>query len=311
MNIKADKAGQQESRRRIKFVIKSVIFIVLIFLRLRYPNLFKEDSEPTDAIITIDNLINAIIFYITAHLIISFSRLSLVAVYLRRQHQQTGFRDNFIIGINQISNLLSYIILGLSFLLLFSIEPKEFFTSISIIAAAIAILFKDYITNMINGLILMFSDQISINDHIKIGDHIGKIVDITLLNVHLLSEDDDLIYIANTTILTGNIINLTKNNQKKIILEFTLHPDQIEGLNELERHLCESLENQKEHIKSDSMQLRVVNINSNNVTIKFQLILNKQSRKMEREIRRHLNWQIIHFIKESRQEETYKFDSAS
>lgn len=272
--------------------------MLIVGIQVFYPGLLQDIGIPED-------LIRAVTVYVTAHILISFVRLSLVTIYLRRQNQQSGFRDNFIIGINQIANLITYIALAIAFMVFVGIDMKEFFTSISIIAAAIAILFKDYITNMINGLILMFSNQISIDDHIKIGDHIGKIVDITLLNVHLLSEDDDLIYIANTTILTGNIVNLTKNNQKKIILEFTLHPDQIEGLNELERHLCDSLENQKEHIKSDSMQLRVVTINSNNVTIKFQLILNKQSRKMEREIRRHLNWQIIHFIKESRQEETY------
>lgn len=298
MDIKADKAGKQESTRRLKFIVKLGIFLLIIGIQVFYPGLLQEIGIPED-------LIRAVTVYVCAHILISFVRLSLVAIYLRRQHQQSGFRDNFIIGINQIANLITYIALAIAFMVFVGIDMKEFFTSISIIAAAIAILFKDYITNMINGLILMFSNQISIDDHIKIGEHIGKIVDITLLNVHLLSEDDDLIYIANTTILTGNIVNLTKNNQKKIILEFTLQPDQIEGLNELERHLCDSLENHKEHIKSDSMQLRVVTINSNNVTIKFQLILNKQSRKMEREIRRHLNWQIIHFIKESRQEETY------
>lgn len=297
MNFKADKAGKQESTRRIKFVVKLTLFLLIIMIKVWYPDLLKEQLGVPQ------NLITAVMFYLTAHIIISFSRLSLVAIYLRRQHQQSGFRDNFIIGINQIANLLSYIFLGLGILFLFNIEPKEFFTSISIIAAAIAILFKDYITNMINGLILMFSNQISIDDHIKIEEHIGRIVDITLLNVHLLTEDDDLIYIANSTIMTGNIVNLTKNNQKKIILEFTLEADQIEGLNELEHYLCDSLEPYEEHIKRESKQMRVVNIHSKDVLIKFQLVLTRQNKKLEKEIRRHLNWQIIHFINERRQEE--------
>lgn len=297
MNFKADKAGKQESRRRIKFLVKLILFLLIIGTRVWYPNLLKEDLGVPDYLVT------AVMFYVTAHIIVSFIRLSLVTIYLRRQHQQAGFRDNFIIGINQIANILSYFFLGIGILFLFKIDPKDFFTSISIIAAAIAILFKDYITNMINGLILMFSNQISIDDHIKIGDHIGKIVDITLLNVHLLSEDDDLIYIGNTTILTGNIVNLTKNNQKKLILEFTLQADQINGLNELERYLCDSLEQYEEHIKRESKQMRVVHIHSNEVTIKFQLVLVRQNRKLEREIRRHINWQIIHFINESRQKE--------
>lgn len=297
MNFRADKAGKQETTRRLKFIIKLGFFLLIIGIQMFYPSLLQEINIPGY------HLIRAVTVYITAHIIVSFVRLSLVAIYLRRQHQQSGFRDNFIIGINQIANLLTYVALAISFMVFVGINLKEFFTSISIIAAAIAILFKDYITNMINGLILMFSNQISIDDHIKIGDHIGKIVDITLLNVHMLSEDDDLIYIANTTILTGNIVNLTKNNQKKIILEFTLQADQINGLNELERYLCDSLEQYEEHIRKESKQMRVVHIHSNEVTIKFQLVLVRQNRKLEREIRRHINWQIIHFINESRQKE--------
>ena len=303
MNYKADKADQQENRRRIRFLIKLGVLILAILVRYQYPEYFRHDPEAPETIFTFKNLFEAVIVYITAHIIISFIRLSLVAIYLKKQHQQAGFRDNFIIGINQIANILSYFFLGIAFLLLLSIDPREFFTSISIIAAAIAILFKDYITNMINGLILMFSNQIAIDDYVKIGDHIGRIVDITLLNVHLLSEDDDLIYIANSTILTGNIVNLTKNNQKKIIIEFNLQADQIEDLNELEAYLCNSLEKYDDHIKRESKQMRVVHINSNNATIKFQLVLNRQNRKMEREIRRHLNWQIINFIKESSKKE--------
>ena len=300
MNFKADKASFQENRRRIKFLIKFGVFLLIVVLWFLYR---KEVTENIDKDSIINALINAVLFFVTTHIIISFIRLSLVTIYLRNQNQQAGFRDNFIIGINQIANILSYIAFGLAIMFLFSIEPKEFFTSISIIAAAIAILFKDYITNMINGLILMFSNQIAIDDYVKIGDHIGKIVDITLLNVHLLSEDDDLIYIANSTILTGNIVNLTKNNQKKIILEFSLQPDQIEGLNELEGHLCDSLEKYTEHIKKESSNMRVVNINNNSVTIKFQLVLNRQNRRMEREIRRHLNWQIITYINDSKKQE--------
>lgn len=294
MTVKLDKASEQEKRRRLKFLVTLGLFLLIILVSMQYPAILKDDYGIPD------NLIRAIMFYMLTYITVSFSRLSLVAIYLRRQHQQSGFRNNFVIGINQISNILSYFALFIAVLLLLDIEPAKFFTSLTIIAAAIAILFKDYINNMINGLIIMFSDQLTIDDYVKIGDHIGKIVDITLLNVHLLNEDDDLIFIANSNVLTGTVVNLTKNNQKKIILEFSLQPDQIEGLNEMETHLCNSLQQFEEDIRSDSMQMRVVTITNNSVNIKFQLILNRQNRRLERDIRRHLNWNIISYINNSK-----------
>lgn len=294
MTVKLDKASEQEKRRRFKFLVTLGIFLLIIFLRFQYPVLMKEDIGIPD------NLERAVMFYMVVYMIVSFIRLSLVAIYLQRQHQQSGFRNNFVIGINQIANIISYFTLFIAILMLSGIEPAKFFTSLTIIAAAIAILFKDYINNMINGLIIMFSDQLTIDDYVKIGDHVGTIVDITLINIHLLNEDDDLIFIANSTILTGNVVNLTKNNQKKIVLEFSLQPDQIEGLNEMESYLCNSLQEFEEDIRPDSMQMRVVNITNNSVTIKFQLILNRQNRRLERDIRRHLNWHIISYINDSK-----------
>lgn len=294
MTVKLDKASEQEKRRRFKFLVTLGIFLLIIFLRFQYPVLMKEDIGIPD------NLERAVMFYMVAYMLVSFIRLSLVAIYLQRQHQQSGFRNNFVIGINQIANIISYFTLFIAILMLSGIEPAKFFTSLTIIAAAIAILFKDYINNMINGLIIMFSDQLTIDDYVKIGDHVGTIVDITLINIHLLNEDDDLIFIANSTILTGNVVNLTKNNQKKIVLEFSLQPDQIEGLNEMESYLCNSLQEFEEDIRPDSMQMRVVNITNNSVTIKFQLILNRQNRRLERDIRRHLNWHIISYINDSK-----------
>jgi small-conductance mechanosensitive channel len=295
---KIDKTSQLEKQRRLRFLLKLGVFLFIILIRHMYDDFLKNNLGVTE------NQLRAVVFFSVAYITIMFARLSLVVIYLRRHHQVAGFRNNFIIGINQITNLLSYVVFFISILLLLDIEPKEFFTSISIIAAAIAITFKDYITNMINGLIVMFSDQLTIEDYVKIGEYKGKIVDITLMNVHLLSEDDDLIYISNSTILTSNIINLTKNNQKKITLEFSLQPNQIEGLNEMEQHLVDSMQPYEEHIRPESMHMRVTNINNNSVTIKFQLILNKQDRRMERDIRRHLNWNIISYINESKRHET-------
>lgn len=294
--IKLDKASEQEKHRRIKFLVTLGLFVLIILFRVLNKELLKDEIGIPD------NVENALVFFMTVYTLISFTRLTLVAIYLRRQKQQSGFRNNFVIGINQISGLLFYFSFFVTILMLSGIDLREFFTSLTIIAAAIAILFKDYINNMINGLIIMFSEQVSIDDYVKIDEHIGKIVDITLLNVHLLNEDDDLIFIANSNILTGNVVNLSKNDQKKIVLEFSLHPNQINGLNEMERFLCDSLQEFKIHIRPESALMRVVNINSESVSIKFQVVLHRQNRQMERHIRRHLNWHIISYINDSKQQ---------
>lgn len=87
---------------------------------------------------------------------------------------------------------------------------SKLFTSLSIVFAGIAILTKDYITNMVNGMIITFSGQLSIGDNVRLGKQRGKIVDITLQNIHMLNDDDDMIYIPNNLLLSSEVVNYTR-----------------------------------------------------------------------------------------------------
>jgi len=92
---------------------------------------------------------------------------------------------------------------------MFNINVKEAITSLSLIAAALVLITKDYISNLINGMYLTFNKVINIGDQVQVGLQKGKIVDITLTNVHLLNDDDDIIYIPNNTVFSTDIINYT------------------------------------------------------------------------------------------------------
>jgi small-conductance mechanosensitive channel len=287
--ISQSSARSKESRRRWAFLVKLIVFTLIVGSTQLYPSFYRQYLHLPA------NLVRAALFFISFHLSVSFIRLTLAAVYLRRK-PGTLMGNNFLLGLNQISSILNFIILVFAVFLLFNINIKEFFTSISIIAAAIAILFKDYFTNMINGLIIMFSDYLSLNDYVSIGDHRGRIVDITLMNIHLLNDDDELIYIANNNIITSIIVNYTRKNQRKIILEFSLPPDQLTDLNTFEKELADSLEKFGEDIIPESAQMRVVDVNADSVLIKFWVILNRTDRKLDRDIRRTLNSQVINHL---------------
>ena len=91
--------------------------------------------------------------------------------WYRKRHKVRG-DDNFIIGVSHIYSLLLAIGLIVGILSLFRINVRELFTSLSIIFAGLAILTKDYISNMINGMIMTFSGQLSIGDNIRIGHRV-------------------------------------------------------------------------------------------------------------------------------------------
>jgi small-conductance mechanosensitive channel len=206
--------------------------------------------------------------------------------YKRRNQIRT--KDNFIIGINTIYYVFLSILVVILIMVLLKVNIKEFFTSISIIAAAIAIVSKDYISNAINGMILMFNNQISINDYIKIGEHKGKISHISLLNVQLINEEDDLIYIPNTTVLSHEIINYTKGESHKASIEFTAVASSVPSIDELEAYLGSKLIELNPNIEKETFRLKILEVKFDKIKLRAEANLIIRDRKSERQFKRQL-----------------------
>ncbi|GAB3327218.1 hypothetical protein GCM10027429_00780 [Marivirga atlantica] len=268
-----------EKIRRIKFVVKVLFFAAALFLLSFYR------AEMIDFGIPL-HFIKALSLYFYADVLISLVRLLVVFFYIRKNKSKKGIKNNFELGINHIATMLHSIILVAAILLLFEIDPIDLITSLSIVAAAIAILSKDYISNMINGMIIMFADELTIGDEIKIGDQKGKIIDITLTNVHLVNDDEDLIYIPNSIIFTSQILNYTKRSVRKVSFDFDMKNDKLEDIESLEKYIVESLSAYHKFIKDDSYNLKIIKINENFSALKFQFILHRQSGVREKDIRR-------------------------
>lgn len=219
----------------------------------------------------------------------------IIIVFYRRRNKVRG-EDNFIIGIGHIYSIVLVIGIVFSILSLFRIDVKSLFTSLSIIFAGLAILTKDYISNMINGMILTFSGEMSIGDNIQIGLHKGKVIDITLQKIHLLNDDDDVIFIPNNLFHTMEVVNYTKREIKRTSIEFEIEISHLNSVEEVERMLVDTLKPFTELIQEESYYLRVAEVRKESVLMKFQYILKEPNKEMERVIRRKTVRRIVEFI---------------
>lgn len=291
-------AGYRKTDLSMKYVV--LLFKMLIFGSLVAIRLGEWDVSYLYADLKYHNSID---YYLTT--------LSSVAIFLmlldfvqfftiwwyRRRHRVWG-SDNFIIGVGHIYSLLLVIGVVVGTLSLFRIHARELFTSLSIIFAGIAILTKDYISNMINGMIMTFSSQLSIGDNVSIGTHRGKITDITLQNIHLLNDDDDMIYIPNNIVMNSEVVNYTKREIKRTSIDFEIDLKHLKTVEELERSLIEVLSPFQELIKPDSYYLRVAEVKKEYVVMKFQYILKEPNKDLERQIRRRTIRRLVEIISE-------------
>lgn len=276
-------------------LLKLALFVVLLLVRLGEWDLsgFYQWSKYRASLDYYVGVLASIALFL---MFLDFVQFGVTRWYRRRHNIVRD--DNFIVGVRHIYSLLLAIGIVVGLLSLFKIDVRQLFTSLSIIFAGIAILTRDYISNMINGMILTFSGHLSIGDSVRIGQHKGKVVDITLQNIHLVNDDDDFIYIPNSLLLTSEVVNYTKREIKRTSIDFDIALRHLKTVEELETALIEALAPFHELIKPDSYYLRVAEVKKDSVAMKFQYILKKPNKELERKIRRRTTRRLVEIISE-------------
>ncbi|MFM9950266.1 MAG: mechanosensitive ion channel family protein [Saprospiraceae bacterium] len=238
-------------------------------------------------------LLDFLVFAFAANLLI----VLLSAFYRKQKKIPRGSADNVIRGLENIYYIIltgSVIMTVLGF---WGIDYARLFTSLSIVAAAIAILAKDFIAEIISGIIISFSREVHIGDYLKIGDYKGKITDINFTKIALLNDDDDVIFIPNSTVFSSEIINYTKKGIRRVNIEFEVNIQHLKTIEALEADLIETLADYHKHIEKNSFVLKTAKIKKDSLDLKFQYVLYRIDRDLEREIRRKTVRRIVNYVK--------------
>ena len=230
----------------------------------------------------------------------------LAMIYRHRKHLPYNKKDNVTLGLSNISIMIIAVYGLISGFEIIGLKPGQIFTSLSIVAAAFAILSKDFFADIISGIVISFSKEISIDDYVKIGEYRGKIIDINIAKIALLNEDDDIVFMPNSTVFTSDIINYTKKQIKKTSIDFEVPTASITTIEDLEEQLMISLSEYHHLIEPNSYNIRVVHIRKDFLVLKFQYSLIQFSREMERQIKRKAVRYIVRNINAVRIQESMK-----
>lgn len=275
--------------RKGKIVVRALILVFIVAVRVFN---FWEINEYLD-LHPIFSGIYTVIIYLLA---IDFIKNLILFFYRTSKKIPSPFRDNFILGIQNVFVLLYTLGLLLLVLVVANIQIANFVFSVSIVAAALAIISKEYLNDIIGSMLMTFSNEIEIGDKVKIGENKGIIQNMSLTKTSILTDDDDLIYFPNNKLYNTEILNYTKRAIKKTSISFEIPVGKVSDFEELENMLASSLKEYAEKIQKNSFYLRIVEIKKDYISFKFQYILNTPDYELEREIRRKIIRQIFHLV---------------
>lgn len=268
---------------------KSIIVGLLAFLWWTHP--FVDWVQPWSRFFY--NMTAFLLFATGLNLAIS---LLMIAYRIRKDMPYNG-QDNITTGVQNIYVLIIALVIIFFVLSLWGVDVKTLFTSLSIVAAAIAIVSKEFISSIIAGFVIVFSKQLSIGDYVKIGDQKGKVIDITLTKLALLNEDEDLIFISNDAAYHSEVINYTQGEINRVSISFELNANFQGTVEELEENLIKELNEYRDQIDPMSFNLRIVDVKKDSIGFKFQYSLDKIDRMLEKEIKRKTVRRVLNYIK--------------
>ena len=277
-------------------VLINVIKLVLLLLLINETSLpwnFLPDSFTSHQGFRV---ISRLLIYV---LTVDLGYRILIWFYKKRKGIRLDRNDNVTLGLKNMYYILiagGIFIIGLA---LFGVDYRTFFTSISIVAAAIAIVTKDYIIDIISGIILSFSSYIKTDDYIKTGELSGKVIDMTLSKILLLNDDDDIIAVPNNKAFSNEIVNYTRKASKKVTIEFEMLLASLYTVEDLEHSMIQVLEEFKPYIEEDSYYLRIEKIHADSISLKFQYILKRMNQTIEKEIRKKTVRRVVNFVKQN------------
>ena len=110
--------------------------------------------------------------------------------------------------------------------LLIKPTPGNLLALLATAGLAIGFAFKDYLSCLLAGIVLLFERPYRVGDWVQIGDTFGEVTQIDLRTVSIRTPGDNQVLIPHATIWTKPISNAT-SGQHELLCEthFYLHPD--------------------------------------------------------------------------------------
>ena len=130
-----------------------------------------------------------------------------------------GAMLTFIVSILRIVLVVLAVLIAASVL---ELSTEGLVVSLGTVALAIGLALKDSFANLANGILIIINKPFRRGDFVSINGVEGKVHNIKLLTVELITFTNTKIVLPNNTVLNGNIINYSALAIRRVDMEFTV-----------------------------------------------------------------------------------------
>lgn len=137
--------------------------------------------------------------------------------------------------------------------------------------------FRDILSNVASHEIINTYRPFKIGDWIQVGKFFGRVIDMTWMDIILVTPDNEMVYIPNSKIIKNMLINRTTPGETRISI--TLKVGNSISISEIETTLLEIADEMREELAPDSKpEVRVTDMDEHSVKLALLLKINNPAK---------------------------------
>lgn len=279
-----------KNRNKNTFYLYSFMFIILLLLTFIHVY-FRIDYG------ILNNLMIIALWFILFSIITNFLTFSVISNYRKKYKYSADHYDDFSISMSTLGFILKILYIIYLFFYVYNIDLRIFFTTLALFSVALAWLFKEYVDNLFDGLVIIFSEDFKIRDYIGVKDIKGKIMNTTLQNTELRTDVGDIVYIPNSMLLDEPVTNFSKAKIKTVTVNFEIDRKDYSKVKKLEEYLIKALtEEFDEVLNKELFYFRIGHISGNQTEITLEVPVENYSFRIEDKIQKFTSLKILDFL---------------
>lgn len=145
------------------------------------------------------------------------------------------------------------------------IAVTSFVTVLGAAGIAIGLAFSGTLSNFAGGIMILVLKPFRVNDTILAQNIQGLVTEILIFNTYILTDDNKVIILPNGPLINGTIINFTKENKRKLVVNVLVGFG--ENMDILRKEVEELLSENSMVVKDTIPTVEVTSINEKNAAV--------------------------------------------
>lgn len=127
--------------------------------------------------------------------------------------------------LKSVIRVLLYVLAAILTASSLGINISAFVALLSVAGLAISLALQEFLSNLASGLMLLISKPFVVGDYIETEEAEGKVLDIRLIHTVISTVDNKDVFLPNSEVTGGKIINYTREERRRVDLKFSTSYD--------------------------------------------------------------------------------------